>query len=403
MRGSDTPGHTEHLSDLALALGERVMTALLGLDRLYREESGDQDGLAVLNMDTEGRYRGDPFSDYAQARECFLEIRSDAEALPEIDRRRYYDQLCHSKLAFIQWRRRGLDFERQLGDFLHIPVAPAADSELQALKREMRDLLNQAGYSGDLEAQCLAWEEKNRVPADEVEGVLAELMDEAWDRTEAHVVEIPAPRSDAMRAVAVRNVSYNARCNYAERKVEINVDPVLTLPSLKHLTVHEGCPGHYVQFKLRETWGLDGSAPADVLLSVVNSASSSVFEGIADAGLVMLDWFEGVDDRFQALMTRYRAGIGTGAAWRMHALGWAPKEVQDWLRAQSLVGGEGWVENRMRFISAPARAVLIWSYWWGEPSVAPFWESVPARARPRFLRYLYGRMHSISTVPLFSA
>ena len=29
-----------------------------------------------------------------------------------------------------------------------------------------------------------AWEERNRVPPDEVEGVLSGLLDEAWDRTE---------------------------------------------------------------------------------------------------------------------------------------------------------------------------------------------------------------------------
>ena len=47
-------------------------------------------------------------------------------------------------------------------------------------------------------------------------------------------------------------------------------------------------PGHYVQFKLRETWyNREGSAPADGLLSVVNTASSHTFEGIADNGMTL--------------------------------------------------------------------------------------------------------------------
>ena len=58
--------------------------------------------------------------------------------------------------------------------------------------------------------------------------------------------------------------------------------------------------------------------------------------------------------------------------------------------------------NRMRFISAPARAVLIWSYWWGEPVVTSAWRSVAPERRPDFLRYLYGRMHSNSTVGMFA-
>ena len=35
------------LSDATMAYGERIMTALLGVDALYRSESGDEDGLAA--------------------------------------------------------------------------------------------------------------------------------------------------------------------------------------------------------------------------------------------------------------------------------------------------------------------------------------------------------------------
>ena len=59
------------------------------------------------------------------------------------------------------------------------------------------------------------------------------------------------------------------------------------------------------------------------------------------------------------------------------------------------------MDNRLRFIEAPARAVLIWSYWWGERSVRPAWEAVPLESRDAFIRYLYGRMHSIETVGMF--
>ena len=83
-----------------IALGERAMTALLGVDALYRKESGDPTGLAVLNMDTDGRYPSDHFGGYADAAACFADLRADAAALPEADRRLYYDQLCHSTAAF---------------------------------------------------------------------------------------------------------------------------------------------------------------------------------------------------------------------------------------------------------------------------------------------------------------
>ncbi len=388
-------------SNKTLEYGNRLMTALLGVDTLYRSENEDGEGLAVVNMDTAAKFSPESFESYSRAKECFLQLKSEAVGLLEADRKVYYEQLCHSTLAFITWRDKGLDFASQLGDFLHVPVQPASEKELDDLRVKMRDLLNHMGYNGDLKAQCAAWEQRNRVPADEVLDVSSELMEQAWGRTEDRLFKIPALKSDAMRVVAVSDVSYNARCDYLNRKIELNTDPILTRSGLKHLAVHEGYPGHYVQFKIRETMAQDGTAPADGLLSVVNTASSSVFEGIGDAGMKMLDWIETDDDVFIGLVNRYRAGIGTGAAWRLHALGWSKESVADWLHSQSLAGGEGWVANRMGFITAPSRAVLIWSYWWGERVVVPAWEKTPVERRPDFLKYLYGRMHSNKTVGMF--
>ena len=387
------------LSDRTMAYAEKVTTALLGVDAFYRAESGDEEGLVVLNMAAR-THQPESYKSYSEAQQQFGEMKTQAAGLPEPDRQRYYDQLCHSTLAFIQWRARGLPFTDQLSGFLHISAEPAPDAELDRLRGQMRSLLNQMGYTGDLTAQFEAWEARNRVPPDEVPGLLNELMDEAWDRTEQRL-HIPADKSDGMQVVAVSGVPFNARCNYLARKVELNVDPVLTRPGLKHLTVHEGYPGHYVQFKLRETWYHSGLAPADGLLSVVNTANSCTFEGIADNGLHLLDWIETDDDRLQELLSRYRSGIGTGAAWRLHALGWSREQTSDWLRSKSLAGGEGWVANRMAFISAPERAVLIWSYWWGQAVVTPAYLRVPEERRSEFLRYLYGRMHSNQTVGMF--
>jgi hypothetical protein len=385
------------LSDATMAFGEEATTALLGVDALYRAE-GDGEGLAVVNMSA--THRPESFAGYEEAIVRWGELARRAAQLPEADRQLYYGQLCASTVAFCRWRLGQLGFREQLAGFLHVPEAPASEAELDGLRGEMRALLNRMGYSGDLAAQCAAWQERVRVPADEVLPTLGELLSQAWDRT-AERMEIPAPKSDGMRVGAVRGVPYSARCDYLQRTIELNIDPIYTRPGLKHLAVHEGYPGHYVQFKLREHWYAQGVAPADGLLSVVNTASSSPFEGIADNGLYVIDWVESDDDRLSDLLTRYRSGIGTAAAWRLHAEGRDEGQVRDWLRANALVGGEGWVDNRMRFISAPQRSVLIWSYWWGGAAVTPAYLGVPAERRGDFLRFLYGRMHSVQTVGMF--
>jgi hypothetical protein len=386
------------LSDATMAYGELITPALLGVDALFRAE-GDEDGLAVLNMST--THQPEPFADYAAAIERFGELRQPAAGLPEADRRRYYDQLCGSTIAFCRWRLGQLSFGEQLSGFLHMPATPAADSELDALRGQMHALLGRMGYSGDLAAQCAAWQDRVQVPADEIVPTLGELLSEAWDRTAERML-IPAPKSDGMRVSGVRGVPFSARCDYSQRMIDLNIDPIYTRPALKHLAVHEGYPGHYVQFKLREHWYASGEAPADGLLSLVNTASSSPFEGIADNGLHLLDWIVDDDDRLSELLTRYRSGIATGAAWRLHAEGWAAEQVRDWLRANALVGGEGWVDNRMRFIGAPQRGALIWSYWWGAPAVTSAYLAVPAARRAAYTDYLYGRMHSPQTVAMFS-
>ncbi len=392
--GEDSP----NLSQATLAYGLRAAQAILGLDALYRSESGDGTGLAVLDMSEPGELEADVFADYAAADHAFRGLRADSDELVEPDRQRYYDQLCHSSLAFIRWRDRGLPFKEQLAGFLHVPAEPASGESIDALCTELAQRLKAMGFNGGLVEQCGAWEEKNRVPADEVPGVLNELLSEAWDLTVEHVVDIPAEKSDGMQCAAVTDVAFNARCDYLRRTIDVNVEPTLTRPGLKHLAVHEGYPGHYLQFKLRETSFREGRGAADNLLSVVNTASSSVFEGIADAGLEAIGWADGEDDTIQALLNRHRAAIGTGAAWRLHALHRPEGEVTDWLRGQALVGGDGWVENRMRFIAAPERAVLIWSYWWGEQVVAPAWAAAENGSRDAFVRYLYERMHSNETV-----
>ena len=104
------------MNERTLAYGRRVMGALLGLDALYRAESADGDGLAVVNLDTAGAFAPDRFTDYDAARLCFADLRAEAPGLAEADRRTYYDELCRSTLAFVRWRQEGLSFEEQLAE-----------------------------------------------------------------------------------------------------------------------------------------------------------------------------------------------------------------------------------------------------------------------------------------------
>ena len=154
-----------NLSQATLAYGLRAAQSILGLDALYRSESGDGTGLAVLDMSEPGELEADVFADYAAADHAFRGLRADSDELVEPDRQRYYDQLCHSSLAFIRWRDRGLPFKEQLAGFLHVPAEPASGESIDALCAELAQRLKAMGFNGGLAEQCATWEEKNRVPA----------------------------------------------------------------------------------------------------------------------------------------------------------------------------------------------------------------------------------------------
>lgn len=388
------------LSDKTIAYSEKLASAFLGADALYRADpNGDSIGLVIMNLG-EGVIQPETFATHDEALARLLELQYQAVELPEVDRRLFYQQICHTTAAILRWLRDGLPFADRIRDFLHLPGEPPSDAHLDDLRGAMRALLNQMGYSGDLEAQCAAWQARNRVPPDEVQGVMEELLDIGWERTAARF-ELPAPKSDGMKVITLSSDHFNARCDYKARIVEINIDPIITRPALKHLVGHEAYPGHYVQFKMRETLYHAGKGGAEGLFSMLKSPSSPMFEGVADFGVEMLDWVEGDDDRFMSLMNRYQAAAASAAAWRLHALKWTPDQTATWLRSAALVGGDAWVSHRMGYISPPQRGMHIWSYWRGKPVVAAVWERLPPERQADFFAYTLSRMHSAQSLSLF--
>src|SRR4051812_38644650 len=122
------------LSDATLAYGEGMFAALLGVDALIRTTDGDvDDGLVVVNMAPDRQ--PEQFGSVEDASGRFDALRRAANDLPEPDRRLYYTQLCDSTIALMQWRQGTLPFRQQIERFLHIPAEPAAEEELDALRR----------------------------------------------------------------------------------------------------------------------------------------------------------------------------------------------------------------------------------------------------------------------------
>lgn len=387
------------LSDQTIAFSVDVARATMGVDALYRRETGFtdlHDGLVVLNM---ANVEPAAYESYQAAQSHLAELAQKALALPEPDRRLYYAQACTSLWSFCQWRQDQLpSMSSQIGLFLHADPAPASQAALDVYSGELYRMLGEAGYAGSLKQRIDAWEQKNLVPADEVQGTMDEMMVEARRRTGEI---LPLPEGDYYRCETVSGGPFNASSDYGNRRVIINTDPILTTQKLKHLVCHEVYPGHFMQFTLRRQAWEQGVGGLDGTLSVCNHSSSCTFEGIADCGIRFLDWEEGIDDRISGLVSVIQSALGTAASYQMHTLGWENVQVEDFLRKNAPGGGEGWVNNRMGFISDPARAALISSYWRGDEGVFPVWERVEKADRPRFFTYIYNRLHTIQSMQLF--
>lgn len=373
----------------ALALAR----AYLGLDRLHRAANPEDPwGLVVLELE---QLEPETFPDFEAARRRFGELRSEARGLLEPDRRVYYLALCGSALAVIEWNTQGLGLEAQIEGFLAAPPRPASEAELEDIRARLHALLGGMGYGGDLARRASAWEARHRVEPEGIEPTMRTLIEEARGRSEAVFwpIECPDPQLKVVSGAA-----FNARCDYAKLTIEVNRDPLLTRPGLKHLVIHEVFPGHCLQFETRRRAYLEGWGYADGLLSLVKSAGSPLFEGLADAGGHLLDW-EDEDDRVQALLTHYRAGLGTVAAWGLHRLGWSREQAADYLHRNSLSGGAGWVDNRLGYIAPKGRGAHVWSYWLGERRLRPL---IPPRPHRALARKLYGRMHSLESIGLIA-
>lgn len=387
------------LSAKTIALSEEVARVTLGIDALYRAEIGameNRDGLVVLNM---SGAQPEPLESYAQAQERLAELAGKALTLPEADRRLYYAQACTSLWSFCAWRRGMLTpMSDQIGAFLHVDPAPATQAQLDAYGAQLRKMLTSLGYTGDLQAQIAAWEQKNLVPPDEVEGTMNAMMVQARERC-GEILELP--ENDYYHCETVPSGAFNASSDYNHRRVIVNVAPILTTQKLKHLVCHEVYPGHFMQFTLRRLAWERGVGGLDGTLSVCNHSSSCTFEGIADAGIEFIGWDEGPDDAVCMLISTIQSALGTAASYRLHTLGWTDAQVEDFLRRNAAGGGEGWVANRMRFIQDPARSALIWSYWRGDEGVFPVWHRVEPADRPRFFQYIYGRLHTVQSMQLF--
>ena len=382
-----------------MQLGLELARLTAGLDKLYRDvpRTGsflDREGLIPVAVAQVEPY---PLKDYGEARDRLesLQSRIPAEA-PSALRKAYLLEMVDSLLALLDtFENRQISYAERLRRQMRVDTQTVSDEILDAYRATIRGNLDELGYRGGALAEDVArFEQDSVVPADKVLDAMAEYTREARRRTSETMYLM---NDEWIEPVRLDDVPFTAYCDYPERKMRLNLAFPFTRSSIKHLACHEAFPGHLVHLALRQRYVAEGKMPLDGAQVVTSSASSAMFEGIADNGWFFLDWINTPEDLVGMTLERLRAALRCNAAWMLHVEGRSPEEVAPIIAAagyQDVATAAG----RIAFLRHGLRAPFVYGYWCGDTALHAVWEKVPKERRTEFWQYLYGNMHTPSTL-----
>lgn len=334
------------------------------------------------------------FNDWGEVETAIEQMGTVIDSTSEGPRKMFLTKLIESlRMATLLFQGQDAGFDAKLQRLVGVPAESIDKGFINSLADELDKRLTMAGYSsGGLRTRIEKWEAGSWIPSDRLETEFRELMVEAQERTDRMVV----PTDGYMMELnPVRNIHYTARCNFSEKKMDLNVGMDFSRSSLKHLVAHECFPGHSTQNIYTLKSYKQGDSTADVLLCSLNGITGVLQEGIGDQGVEMIDWIEDVNDEIQAILRRYRSAVATQGAWRINMENASDAEIYDYLRDVGAMQEER-ARGRIGMARHPFRGPFIASYFYGNEAVRRVRLSVGEKGTSRndFIKDLYGKMHS---------
>jgi len=382
-----------------MKLGQDLAEITAGIDRLYRErQSGagflDVEGLIPVSV---AAVQPRALADYVQARDALADLAGRLEKEAETALRRdYLAEMIDSLEALIDtFEDKPISFAERLRRQIRVKTTLVGEEVLDRYRTTIREGLDELGFrDGDLASDLARWEADSIVPRENVVAVLADLLRESRARVAATMYDFS---NEWIEPVGVTDKPFAAYCDYPGRKVLLNLGFPYTRYALKHLATHEAFPGHLVHLGLRERYVRDGTMPLDGAQVVTSSASSALFEGIADNGMAFLDWLDTPGDQIAVALQRLRSALRCNAAWMMHQ---EKRTIEDIV---PIIARQGYqtqvtVRDRLAFLHHDLRAPFVYAYWCGDTAVDDVWKKIPKAERTRFWQYLYGNMHTVETL-----
>ncbi|MET3791337.1 hypothetical protein [Aquamicrobium terrae] len=382
-----------------MELGRQLARLTAGIDGLYRAANrgaGFLNAEGLIPVAMAAGIAPQPLRDYDEAEEALIDFRSRLGDAETALRRDWLDEMSDSLLALVAtFRGDPISFGERLERQIRVPLKAVPQPIIDGLHSEIRSALDELGFRGGSLAEDHArWAEGAVIPTDTVLAVIADYQAEARARCAARMFAFD---DEWMMPVGCNAAPFSAYCDYPSRQMLLNLDFPYTAFSLKHLATHEAFPGHLVHMKLREIAVAEERMPLEAAQVVTSSASSALYEGIADNGLHFLDWIEGPEDRLGLALQKLRSALRCTAAWMHHGEGRPLDEIVPEIAAASLQDLTT-TRSRLAFLAHDLRAPFVHAYWCGYTAVNEIWTSVETERRRDFWAFLYGHMHTPRTL-----
>jgi len=178
--------------------------------------------------------------------------------------------------------------------------------------------------------------------------------------------------------------AYNWYLGDYRSRIEINTDLPLHTPELAELMAHEGYPGHHTEHSIKEAKLQNEKGQMEHSVTLINSPSCVVSEGIATRALSVLmsdeeqiAWhaeqifpragLEHVDARREQTIkaaARKLSGVGGNAAFLLHDQGASEDDVAAYFQRWGLNSAEE-ARQRVAFLANPLFRSYIFSYRYG--------------------------------------
>ncbi len=383
-------------------LAEKFCAIALGTDKFYREsQKGDGEEAfrveGLVPVDVSGVAPLE-INSWEEAIDALTEVYHCYETLCDPARRNYMLQQVGSFRKVCLWLSGvPMSFREIVAETMFLDENPVGDKAVEDRRAYIHKLLEEAGFTGSLEESFAAWHDSRKVNPEELQDVLNDLLAQGKERALAHGFD--AIKDFDIVAEVVYGKPFSGYCDYLTRTIQITGELPYTYEELKHLVCHEAYPGHMTHLAIRQQLLEAGKIPADAGLVITNTASSPVFEGIADNGAKVLGWEETIDDEICHQFKQLQSICAVNASHILYC-GGSKEDAAEYMRKYSF-SSERHIQGRLRYMGFYFRKAYMYPYWRGWEVMESKWNSLDESQHDEFIKYIYENMHSNDTIMQF--